>query len=369
MKEITCNNVTVVSPNPTKHTILIVDDAWENIHVLKTILTKEFVVRVATRGDQALKIAKAQLPDLILLDVVMPDMDGYEVCIRLKEDVVTRNIPVIFVTTLNESKNEQHGFSVGAADYINKPFEPEIVSVRVRCQLAAKMYRDNLQILIDKRTHELSRSHDATIFTVANLAEIRDPETGAHIMRTQHYIKALALYLSTSQKHCNHLTPQNIETIFKSAPLHDIGKVGIPDHILLKPGKLTPDEFEVMKTHTTKGWETLNMTEQRFGNNSFLRFSCEITLCHHEKWDGSGYPQGLTGEDIPLSARLMALADVYDALISDRPYKRAWTHDKARELIGEGKSVHFDPDVVDAFFALECEFQNICHRIKDIKSI
>ena len=362
---LSCDNEVTVVSDAKKHTILIVDDAWENILVLKTILTPEFIVKIATNGELALKIAEMQSPDLILLDVVMPDMDGYEVCIKLKANSVTRHIPVLFVTSLIESKDEQRGFSVGAADYINKPFQREVVNARVRCQLEVKMYRDNLQILIDERTQELSRSQDATIFTVANLAEIRDPETGAHIMRTQHYVKALALYLSTSVKHSNLLTSQNIESIFKSAPLHDIGKVGIPDHILLKPGKLTTEEFEEMKTHTIKGWETLNMTEQRFGPNTLLRYSGEITYCHHEKWDGSGYPRGLSGQDIPLSARLMAVADVYDALISRRPYKEPWPHDKVVAVIIEGSGKHFDPDVVDAFVALEKEFQDICTKIKD----
>ncbi len=359
------DNGTFTAAQKKEFTILLIDDSWENLRCLKMILSSEFNVKAATNGSIALTIAKSTPPDLILLDVVMPEMDGYEVCLRLKADPITWFIPVLFVTSLSDSEDEQRGFAVGAADYINKPFRPEIVKARVRSHLEVKMYRDNLQLLVERRTGELLSSQDATIFTVANLAEIRDPETGAHIMRTQHYVKALALCLGSSPKHAVDLAPQNIELMAKSAPLHDIGKVGIPDHILLKPGKLTTEEFVEMKTHAMLGWKILNMTEQRFGSNSFLRYACEITLCHHEKWDGSGYPQSLAGETIPLSARLMAVADVYDALISVRPYKKAFSHAEAKAIIVDGRGLHFDPSIVDAFLLLEDRFIDIYMKNQD----
>ncbi|MEO5375404.1 MAG: two-component system response regulator [Alphaproteobacteria bacterium] len=348
-----------------KKVILAVDDAPENLDVIKSILVPEYTVKRAPNGPLALKIAESQAPDLILLDILMPEMDGFEVCLRLKANPATRAIPVVFVSALTESVDEQRGFAVGAVDYINKPFRPELVMARVRTHLEMKAYRDDLERLVEERTRALSRTQDATIFTVANLAETRDPETGAHIMRTQHYVKALAQYLSASPHHASTLTASNIDLLFKSAPLHDIGKVGIPDHILLKPGKLTPEEFEQMKTHTVTGWETLNKTEQRFGSDSFLRYACEISLTHHEKWDGSGYPHKLAGDAIPLSGRLMAVADVYDALTSARPYKKPFTHEAAKTMIVDGRGKHFDPEVVDAFLALEDEFLEIYRRIND----
>ncbi|MBF0094855.1 MAG: two-component system response regulator [Alphaproteobacteria bacterium] len=350
-----------------KKTILAVDDAPENLDVIKSILVPDYTLKRAATGAMALKIAESQPPDLILLDVMMPGMDGFDVCLQLKANPVTKGIPVVFVTALSESADEQRGFAVGGVDYINKPFQPELVRARVRTHLEIKEYRDDLERLVEERTQELSRTQDATIFTVANLAETRDPETGAHIMRTQHFVTVLAQYLSASPRHAAALTPANIDLLFKSAPLHDIGKVGIPDHILLKPGKLTAEEFEEMKQHAVIGWKTLNETEEYFGTNSFLRYACEISLTHHEKWDGSGYPYGLSGDAIPLSGRLMAVADVYDALTSARPYKKPFTHEAAKALIVDGRGKHFDPEIVDAFLALETEFQEISRAINEEK--
>ncbi|MBF0129133.1 MAG: two-component system response regulator [Alphaproteobacteria bacterium] len=350
----------------TRRKILVVDDSPDNIGILLETLGDEFAVVAALGGEQALVLAAATpQPDLVLLDVMMPKMDGYEVCLRLKADPRTWSIPVLFVTALTEIEDEQRGLAMGGADYITKPFRPELVRARVRSQIEVKQYRDHLERLVEERTRELALTQDATIFTVANLAETRDPETGAHIMRTQHYVRALARHLSTSPKYADDLKPLEIDMLFKSAPLHDIGKIGIADHILLKPGKLTPEEFEEMKEHAFLGWRALNRAVQILGSNSFLRYASEIALTHHEKWDGSGYPNGLSFEDIPLSGRLMALADVYDALTSARPYKKPFPHAEAAALISDGRGSHFDPDMVDAFVALDSEFQHISKTITD----
>lgn len=218
---------------------------------------------------------------------------------------------------------------------------------------------------IRERTDELNRTRDVTILTLASLAETRDNETGAHILRTQRYVRALAVHLRHHPRFAAELSDENIDLIYKSAPLHDIGKVGIPDAILLKPGKLTDEEFVIMKGHAKIGSDALKITEDQLGSNSFLRYAREISLTHHEKWDGSGYPYGLRGDAIPISGRLMALADVYDALISKRVYKPAFSHEKAMEIIREGRGKHFDPDVVAAMDAIEDEFRDIAEKYGD----
>lgn len=354
--------------------ILVVDDTPDNIDVLSAVLSNTYRVKVATNGERALKIAQAN-PDigLILLDIMMPGMSGYQVCQHLKANPATRNIPVIFVTAMSEVADEKHGLELGAVDYITKPVSPPIVLARIKTQLAMKQVRDFLldknQFLeqeIARRTQEVSALQDVTIYTMASLAETRDSETGNHIRRTSHYVKTLAQALSQHPRFGYFLTEQNIELLFKSAPLHDIGKVGIPDHILLKPGRFVPEEFEIMKTHTTLGRDAIMAAERDLGIKvEFLRFAKEIAYSHQEKWDGSGYPEGLVGEAIPVSARLMAVADVYDALISRRVYKEGMSHQEAVAIIVAGRGQHFDPDIVDAFLKLQTEFQEIALRYCD----
>jgi cyclic di-GMP phosphodiesterase len=354
--------------------VLIVDDERVNIDLLVDLLKPHFRTLVATSGEQALKRAAGQpRPDILLLDVMMPEMDGYEVCRRLKADADTQAIPVIFVTALSEVGDEMKGFALGAVDYITKPISPPIVEARVRAHLENKHARDFiedrnrvLQGMVLERTRELAVTQDATILSMATLAETRDPETGHHLQRTQGYVRALARQLRSHPRYGDELDDQAIELLFKSAPLHDIGKVGVPDSILLKPGRLTPDEFQEMKRHPMFGYEAIVATEKVLSTAgissaaaSFLRYAREIARSHHEKWDGSGYPDGMAAEDIPLSARLMALADVYDALISKRCYKPAYPHSQAVTEIVEGRGRHFDPDVVDAFRTLDQEFITI----------
>jgi putative two-component system response regulator len=357
-----------------KRTILIVDDTAENLTLMNGLLKDEYRTKIANTGERALKIAAdGAPPDLILLDIMMPNMDGYEVCRRLKSDAATKGIPVIFLTAKTEVEDEQKGFDVGAVDYITKPISPPIVMARVKTQLtlkaAADFLRDKnayLETEVAKRTREVQVIQDVSIMAMASLAETRDNETGNHIRRTQNYVRELAKKLQSSPKFAGYLDEATIEMLYKSAPLHDIGKVGIPDAILLKPGKLTVEEFEVMKTHTTLGRDAILAAEKLIdAPSTFLQLAREIAHYHQEKWDGSGYPEGLAGEKIPVSARLMAVADVYDALISRRVYKPPFPHEKAVAIIAEGRGKHFDPVMVDAFLLIQDEFHAIAERFAD----
>jgi putative two-component system response regulator len=358
----------------TKPTVLVVDDTPDNLTLMSELLMDRYRVRVANSGERALKIATSQdAPDLILLDIMMPDMDGYEVCRRLKMEAATRDIPVVFLTAKGTVEDEERGLALGAVDYITKPISPPIVLARVATQLALKgaadFLRDKnayLESEVRQRTAELSAIQDVTIMAMASLAETRDSDTGNHIRRTQYYVKVLAEKLREHPRFASVLDAKTIETLFKSAPLHDIGKVGIPDRILLKPGRFEPHEFEIMKTHTTLGRDAIQRAEDQLGMQvDFLTMAKEIAYGHQEKWDGSGYPLGLAGEAIPVSARLMAVADVYDALISRRVYKEGMPHEKAVRIITEGRGNHFDPDIVDAFLSIQDAILGIAHRFAD----
>ncbi len=346
--------------------LLVVDDEPLNLTVLADLFKDEMRVLVAKDGEQALKrAAGTPRPDLILLDVMMPGMDGYEVCRRLKAMPEARDIPVIFVTALSEARDESAGLEAGAIDYITKPIYPPVVRARVQAHLALVDQTRTLERLVAERTRELALTRDLTIHALASLAETRDNETGNHIRRTQHYMRLLAEHLRGHPRFAAELTDAAIDLLFKSAPLHDIGKVGIPDAILLKPGKLTEDEFLVMKCHPEIGRDALLAAEELMPSNSFLRTARDIAYCHHEKWDGSGYPRGLAGEAIPLAGRLMAVADVYDALICRRVYKPAFTYEEAANLILAGRGGHFDPDIVDAFLVLRPQFEAVADQFAD----
>ncbi|MBC3868862.1 response regulator [Undibacterium oligocarboniphilum] len=354
--------------------ILIVDDTPDNISLLSGLLKEQYKVRIATSGVKALQIASQEPhPDLILLDVMMPEMDGYETCRRLKSDLMTADIPVIFLTARSQVKDEELGLRLGAVDYIGKPISPAIVQARVATQLnlirARQLLRNQnvyLERLVEERTEELGRLQDAIIMAMALLGEARDNETANHIRRTQAYVALLARQLSQHPRFCHELSEANITLLYKSAPLHDIGKIGIPDSVLLKEGKLTPEEFDLMKQHTWHGRETILSVEKYLGgSNEFLRFAREITYSHQEKWDGTGYPEGLRGEQIPVSARIMAVADAYDALISERDYDGTYTHAEAIVQIHKARGLHFDPDVVDAFLVVADDFAEIAKTHRD----
>jgi len=350
-----------------KQTILIVDDAPENLEMMSAILKRDYTVKVATNANKAIELASnpKSLPDLILLDVMMPGMDGYQVCRNLKVSDLTRKIPVIFISALSESADERRGFEVGGVDYITKPVNAPVVRARVKTHLALYDQNRALEEKVQERTRELMHTQDVTIVGFSTLAEYRNQETGWHILATQQYVELLARYLTPRSEFSAFLTHENIELLRKSAPLHDIGKIAVPDRILLKPGKLTPEEFDEIKMHTIYGRDALARAEQALGDvrSSFLSIAKEIAYTHHERWDGSGYPQGLAGDEIPISGRLMALADVYDALISPRVYKKAIPREKAVEIIANERGKHFDPDVVDAFLDMEDVFHNIAHSM------
>ena len=320
-----------------KQTILIVDDIPDNVDVLSSVLRSEYRVKVALNGDRALKISVADSqPDMILLDIMMPDMDGYEVCRRLKANPATAKIPVIFITAKNQEEDETKGLELGAVDYITKPISPTLVRARVRTHLALYDQNRELEQKVRKRTEELQQSRLEIIKRLGRAAEFKDNETGLHVIRMSHYTRLMAEAVERGDEWS--------ALVFTAAPMHDIGKIGIPDKILLKPGKLDEKEWNLMRQHPEFGAAIIGEHK-----SELLKMSREIALAHHEKWDGSGYPFGLKGEDIMLSARIVAIADVFDALTTERPYKKAWPVADAVRLINDNAGAHFDPGLVPLF--------------------
>ncbi|PKH09631.1 HD domain-containing phosphohydrolase [Moritella sp. Urea-trap-13] len=335
---------------PSLGSILVVDDIADNIQILNGFLNLEYKVLAATSGHKALAIAQQYpQPDMILLDVMMPEIDGFEVCRLLKKDPATKHIPVIFVTAKSEQVDESLGFELGAVDYITKPYNPAIVKTRVKAQLSLSAQNNDLENLVKARTHELESTRKSIINMLGKAAEYKDNDTGMHVVRMALYSKLLAEKVSEDKAW--------IDLIYNAAPMHDVGKIGIPDAILCKPGKLDAQEWEIMKTHAVVGAQILDGEK-----SSLLVLAKEVALYHHEKWNGSGYPHGLSGENIPLSARIVALADVFDALTSERPYKKAWPIEKAVQLIKEESGEHFDPDLVIHFLNYLPEFEEIAEN-------
>ena len=347
-------------------TILIVDDLTTNIKVATQFLQQlEVKIIYATSGKQAIQRAQNTHPDLILMDVMMPEMDGFETVKELKNNPLLSSIPIIFLTAKSEIEDLKKGFEVGGVDYITKPFNGDELIARVSTHLELSLYRKNLEEQVNHRTQEIEHLKSSIVEAMGSLAEYRDNETGAHIKRTQYYVKVLSEYLSKLPKYKEILTDDYLKLLFKTAPLHDIGKVAIRDNILLKPGKLTPEEFEIMKQHAIFGEEIISRIIEKNGETKFLIYAKEIAGGHHEKWDGSGYPRGLKEEEIPLSARIMAIADVYDALISKRIYKNTFSHEDACKIIIEGKGTHFDPELIDVFEVINEEFWHIAENYKE----
>ncbi|HET7838807.1 MAG TPA: HD domain-containing phosphohydrolase [Rectinemataceae bacterium] len=346
--------------------ILIVDDSPENILLLIEILKTEYEIIVATSGEQALKRLEASpCLDLILLDVVLPGLNGFEVCAMLKTKRATRSIPVIFLSALDTEANESRGLEVGGVDYITKPYSPSIVRARIRSHLELKRHRNRLEDLVLERTEELTLTQAVTFMSLGTLAEFRDPETGGHIQRTANYVRLLCQRLSRSDDFCAVLTPPMIERLAQSAPLHDIGKVGIPDTILLKEGPLSAKEFEIMKTHAELGYRALMQSTLMLGGNSFLNIAMDVALSHHERWNGEGYPRRFAEEETPLAGRIMKLADVYDALTTRRPYKPPFSHENSKAIMCEEMNEHFDPRILRAFLELEDEFKAVASKYQD----
>ncbi|KIV68359.1 Response regulator [Pseudomonas sp. FeS53a] len=311
------------SPDP-RQCLLLVDDEPTNLQVLRHILQDDYRLLFAKDGPKALELAGRERPALVLLDVMMPGMTGHEVCQQLKNDPATREIPVIFVTALADTEDEAKGFEVGAVDYITKPVSPAIVKARVRTHLSLV------------RMDELKRTRLEIVQRLGLAAEYKDNETGLHVIRMSHYSRILARALGWSEADCDDL--------LNAAPMHDVGKIGIPDAVLRKPGKLDADEWAVMRQHVSIGANIIG--EHPSG---LLRMAQRIALTHHEKWDGSGYPNGLAGEDIPIEGRIVAIADVFDALTSERPYKQAWPVEEAVAFLREQSGQHFDPNLVELF--------------------
>lgn len=351
----------------------MVDDTKENLDMLTTLLIHHgYLARPVPNGEMAIKACELDPPDLILLDINMPGMNGYEVAKRLKQDPELQEIPIIFVSGLHNEKNVVQGFESGSVDYITKPFRLHELMARIevhlklyRTQKELRFYTHHLETLVRQQVSKLTESYKATIFAMAKLAEYRDDDTGKHIDRVRLYAKVVAQQLYDSGIYDQIITPSFIESIFESSPLHDIGKIAIPDAILLKPGRLLPEEIEVMKRHTVIGASVLREVQAKCGSNEFIAMSIDIAMSHHERWDGRGYPEGLKGPDIPLSARIVAIADVYDALRSKRPYKEPFSHEKALEIITAEKGKHFDPAVVDAFMKQEKIIEEISESLRN----
>lgn len=358
--------------------LLIVDDVPANLYVLSELLySAGYQVQAASTGRTALRYATLRpQPALILLDVMMPGMDGYQVLAELKKSPETCDIPVIFLTALDNPQDEENGFRHGVADYIAKPIKPDVVLARVRNQLLAKQaldwHRDKnaaLEAEVARRIEENELIQTVSIRALAHLAETRDPETGNHILRTQSYVRLLASQLREHPHFSDMIDDRFITMLAKSAPLHDIGKVGIPDAILLKPGKLTDDEWAIMKTHTRMGSAAIELAERDIEKPvEFLGLAKEVARWHHERWDGQGYPDQLAGESIPVSARIMALADVFDALVSKRVYKESVTFEVAREIIAAERGRQFDPEMTNVFLSGFSEFVAIAMAHQDCHS-
>ena len=336
-----------------RSTVLVVDDMPENIDILSEVLRDTYRVKVATRGRRALEIVRKTPPDLILLDIMMPEMDGFEVCRALKEDYTTRHIPIIFATASIDPKDELRGLEMGAVDYITKPVSPPVVLARVRTHLALHDQNQELERKVRQRTVQLNDTRLQIIRRLGRAAEYKDNETGLHVIRMSHYSRLIALAAGMDELEA--------ELLLDAAPMHDIGKIGIPDRILQKPGKLTPAEWEIMKTHAAIGAEILGET----AGSGLLTMASVVALSHHEKWDGSGYPHGLAGEEIPRAGRIVAVADVFDALTSKRPYKEAWPVQKAVDWIVSQSGLHFEPHLVDCFLKCIPEMEIVRSRYRE----
>ncbi|MCC6142193.1 MAG: response regulator, partial [Candidatus Hydrogenedentes bacterium] len=342
---------------PARGTVLVVDDGAINRELLTIMLTTNgFEVDPVDTGEGAITAAKQRTPNVVLLDINMPDVDGYETCLRLKMLPGMHNVPVIFISALSEPMDKVKAFNAGGVDYVTKPFQMQEVIARIEThltihhlQVELEEHNERLQDLVRDQVREIAESHMATIFAMSKLAESRDDDTGKHLERVQQYCRLLAEELSQRGPYTAQVTRTFIEDIQHASPLHDIGKVAIPDNILCKPGPLTDEEFKYMQTHTLRGWETLESVVELYPSNDVLTMGVGIARSHHERWNGTGYPDKIAGEAIPLAARIMSVADVYDALTSERCYKKAMPHEQACDIILKGRGTQFDPVIVDVF--------------------
>lgn len=332
-----------------KKTILMIDDVKLNLATARDVLKDEYILHEAMSAREGFAVLENVVPDLILLDIVMPEMDGYEMITQLKDSRRLRNIPVIFLTAETDPKSEVKGFDLGAADFIGKPFVAEVMKRRIETQLELAQYQQSLEKIVEQKVEENEKLQDMLSAGFAELVESRDGVTGGHVKNTSIYYAAFVRYLKTVPLYKEEVTDEFIKLSIRSAPLHDIGKIGIDDYVLRKETSLEKKEMEYMKTHSELGGQTFHKIRKTFVENEFLKIAEHMALYHHERWDGTGYPMGLSGTKIPLEARIMSIVDVYDALTSKRPYKEPFSHEKACEIILDGRGKQFDPDLVDEF--------------------
>ncbi len=349
-----------------KATVLVIDDSPVIHKIVRRVLERGYNVFSCTSGSEANEKLDDINPDLILLDVEMPELDGFETIKLLRQHEKIENVPIIFLTAKNDVDFEFQAFELGAVDYINKPFANPLLIKRVEIHLSHAMqkkrlstYNEDLQDMVQEKTKIIKELQNAIVFTLADLVEMRDNSTGGHVMRTQTYFKLILDYLNENNFYQDELKDADHRLLLEASQLHDVGKVAIPDAILLKPGKLTPDEFEIMKSHTVIGYRAIVKAMELTTERQFLEFAAQVALTHHEKWDGSGYPSKLSETDIPIAGRIMAIVDVYDALVSERHYKPKFSHEKSLSILLEGRGTHFDPVLVDAVVALSAEFEEI----------
>ena len=349
-----------------RKTIFMVDDDMTNLVMGNNALNESYNVFTLNSGARLLKMLENHIPDLILLDVEMPEMNGYDIIQFLKSKERTADIPVIFLTAHNDAASELKGLSLGAIDYIIKPFTPPLLLKRIEVHLLVESqkkqlinFNNNLQVMVDTKTKTVVELKNAFLRTMAELVECRDGTTGEHIGRTELYMRILLEALQAHDSYKNEVASWDTELVLQSVQLHDVGKIAIKDNILKKPGKLTPEEFEEIKTHVKFGERVIEKIKENTTERAFLEQTSIFVATHHEKWDGSGYPRGLKGKEIPLQGRMMAIADVYDALTSDRPYKKAFTHEEAVVIIKQDSGKHFDPDLVDVFLPVSHKFREV----------
>ena len=352
-----------------RKTIFLIDDEMTNLTVGKNALTEFYNVFTLNSAATLLRLLKKNIPDLILLDVNMPDMNGYDIIKLLKKDEETEHIPVVFLTANNDSSSELEGLSLGAVDYIVKPFSPSLLLKRIEIHLLLEEqrrelvnYSNNLKAMVEEKTASVLELQNAILQTMVELVECRDTVTGGHIERTQSYLGVLLDALQQNDRYKQEVNSWDKRLVLQSAQLHDVGKIGIKDNVLSKPGKLTDEEYEQIKEHVAFGEKIIAKIKERTTHHEFLEYANILAVSHHEKWDGTGYPKGHKGEDIPLLGRLMAIADIYDTLVSIRPYKSAFTHEEAVKIIREGKGTHFDPVLVEVFLDVSGKFNDIAEK-------
>lgn len=342
-----------------KKTVLVIDDDKSNLIMAQRLLSDEYRVAAVNSGEKGFEYLEKNDPSLILLDIQMPQMNGFEVMEKLRAHETWCKIPVIFLTADKSSETEEKCFDMGAVDYIGKPFVPQIMRKRVMRTIELEEYRKSLERMVMTQLAQITRMQHDIIVSMANVIESRDGTTGEHVKRTSKYTMLLAEKMIERGLYAEELTVQLLESMRNGSPLHDIGKITIPDSVLTKPGKLTVEEYDVIKTHAKAGADMIRDNMSQMVSEDFLQVACDMAQYHHEKWNGKGYPEGLKGEEIPLTARILAVTDVYDALVSERQYKKGMTIDEAFAIMEKDRGENFEPEILDVFFDLRDELERL----------